>query len=142
MSASLTLGHSNLPKPSDVWGIRHTGLLITGIATGAVGVSLHSRGVLAVSVELASRARGAGSVILGVVVANCSGDSLPIGKPGAMGIRSEYHLIDLATGLSHGGFQSLQAARQHAREEDLIAWDVFRGNEHVERHDPRADRIS
>ena len=64
-------------------------------------------------------------MILGVVVANCSGDSLPIGKPGAMGIRSEYHLIDLATALSHGGFQSLQAARQHAREEDLIGGIFF-----------------
>jgi hypothetical protein len=55
---------------------------------------------------------------------------------------AEYLLIDLATGLSHGGFQSLEAARQHAQEEDLIAWDIFRGNRHVERHDPRADRIS
>jgi len=58
------------------------------------------------------------------------------------GMEAEYHLIDLATGLSHGGFQSLEAARLHAREEDLIAWDIFRGNLHVERHDPRADRIS
>jgi len=59
-----------------------------------------------------------------------------------MGTPTEYHLIDLATGLSLGGFRSLEAARQHAREEDLIAWDIFRGNMHVERHDPRADRIS
>jgi len=58
------------------------------------------------------------------------------------GMGAEYHLIDLATGLSHGGFQSLEAARQHAREEDLMAWDIFRGNLHVERHDPRADRIT
>ena len=57
-------------------------------------------------------------------------------------MRAEYHLIDLATGLSQGGFQSLEAARQHAREEDLMAWDIFRGNLHVERHDPRADRIT
>jgi hypothetical protein len=55
---------------------------------------------------------------------------------------AEYHLIHLATGLSHGGFRSLEAARQYAREEDLIAWDIFRGNLHVERHDPRADRIA
>jgi hypothetical protein len=55
---------------------------------------------------------------------------------------AEYHLIDLATGLSHGGFPSLEAARQYAREEDLIAWDIFRGNLQVERHDPRADRIA
>jgi hypothetical protein len=59
-----------------------------------------------------------------------------------MGNPIEYHLIDLATGLSHGGFQSLEAARQYAREEDLIAWDIFHGNLHVERHDPRVDRLS
>ena len=35
---------------------------------------------------------------------------------------SEYHLIDLATGLSHGGFASLAGARQCAREKDLPAW--------------------
>jgi len=49
---------------------------------------------------------------------------------------TEYHLIDLATGLSHGGFQSLEAARQYAREEGLMAWDIFRGNVRVEYHDP------
>jgi hypothetical protein len=59
-----------------------------------------------------------------------------------MGNPTEYHLIDLATGLSHGGFQSLEAARQYAREEGLIAWDIFHGNLHVERHDPRVDRLS
>jgi hypothetical protein len=32
---------------------------------------------------------------------------------------SEYHLIDLTTGLSHGGFESLTGARQHAREKSL-----------------------
>jgi hypothetical protein len=53
----------------------------------------------------------------------------------------KYHLIDLATGLSCGGFKSLAAARQYAREESMIAWDVFHGNIHVERHDPRNDRI-
>ena len=56
-------------------------------------------------------------------------------------MQAEYHLIDLATGLSHGGFHSLQAARLYAREEVLMAWDIFRGNVHIERHDPRDDRI-
>jgi hypothetical protein len=46
------------------------------------------------------------------------------------------------TGLSCGGFKSLAAARQYAREESAIAWDIFHGNTLVERHDPRADRIS
>jgi len=55
---------------------------------------------------------------------------------------AEYHLIDLASGLSHGGFPALEAARRYAREEALIAWDIFRGNLHIERHDPRADRLS
>ena len=53
---------------------------------------------------------------------------------------AEYHLIDLASGLSHGGFRSPEAARQHARDEALIAWDIFRGSLHVERRDPRAGR--
>ena len=57
-------------------------------------------------------------------------------------MEAEYHLIDLATGLSHGGFRSLEAARQYARDEELIAWDIFRGNVLVERHAPRANRIS
>jgi hypothetical protein len=35
---------------------------------------------------------------------------------------SEYHLINLATGVSHGGFETLSAARQRAREEGLAAW--------------------
>jgi hypothetical protein len=52
-------------------------------------------------------------------------------------MEAEYHLIDLATGLSHGGFRSLEAARQYAREEALVAWDIFCGNMRVERHDPR-----
>jgi len=55
---------------------------------------------------------------------------------------AEYHLIDLASGLSHGGFPSLEAARLHAQEEAVIAWDIFRGNLRIERHDPRADRLS
>ena len=55
-------------------------------------------------------------------------------------MQAQYHLIDLAYGVSHGGFRSLEAARPYAREEDLIAWDVFHGNVHVEYHDPRDDR--
>ena len=55
---------------------------------------------------------------------------------------AEYHLIDLATGLSHGGFKSLAAARQYAREEAIPAWQIFRGNVRIEQHDPReADPI-
>ena len=57
------------------------------------------------------------------------------------GMEAEYHLIDLATGLSHGGFRSLEAARAYARGEALVAWDIFHGNVHIERHDPRTDRI-
>jgi hypothetical protein len=56
-------------------------------------------------------------------------------------MEAEYHLIDLATGLSHGGFRFLEAARVYARKEAMVAWDIFRGNAHVERHDPRTDRI-
>jgi hypothetical protein len=50
---------------------------------------------------------------------------------------SEYHLIDLATGVSHGGFASLAGARQCAREKDLPAWDIFHGDVRIEYHDPR-----
>jgi hypothetical protein len=57
-------------------------------------------------------------------------------------MQAEYHLIDLATGSSQGGFRSLEAARLYAREEALMAWDIFHGNVHIERHDPRDDRIS
>jgi hypothetical protein len=49
----------------------------------------------------------------------------------------EYHLIDLAVGLSQGGFETLAGARQFAREEGLRAWDIFHGNARVEYHDPR-----
>ena len=41
---------------------------------------------------------------------------------------SEYHLIDLATGVSHGGFEALSGARQFAHEKRLPAWDIFHGN--------------
>jgi len=58
---------------------------------------------------------------------------------GSLGMVAEYHLIDLAYGVSHGGFRSLEATRQYAREEGLIAWDIFHGNVRVEHHDPRAD---
>ena len=34
---------------------------------------------------------------------------------------SEYHLIDLAAGVSHGGFETLAGARQCAREKGLPA---------------------
>jgi hypothetical protein len=54
---------------------------------------------------------------------------------------AEYHLMDLAYGVSHGGFRSLEAARQYAREESLTAWDIFHGNARVEYHDPRADQF-
>ena len=47
----------------------------------------------------------------------------------------EYHLIDLV-GISHGGFVSLAAARQFARQEGLPAWDIFHGNDRIEYHDP------
>ena len=50
---------------------------------------------------------------------------------------SEYHLINLATGVSHGGVGTLSAARQCAREKGLPAWDIFHGNVRVEYHDPR-----
>jgi len=41
-----------------------------------------------------------------------------------LGMEAEYHLIDLATGVSYGGFRSLEAARHYAREECLIAWEI------------------
>jgi hypothetical protein len=50
---------------------------------------------------------------------------------------SEYHLINLATGVSHGGFATLAGARQCARERGLPASDIFHGNVRVEYHDPR-----
>ena len=48
----------------------------------------------------------------------------------------EYHLIDLAVGISHGGFESLAGARQFARQEGLPAWDIFHGNDRIEYRDP------
>jgi hypothetical protein len=49
----------------------------------------------------------------------------------------EYHLIDLSTRVSHGGFETLTGARQYAGEKSLLAWDIFHGNVRVEYHDPR-----
>jgi hypothetical protein len=48
----------------------------------------------------------------------------------------EYHLIDIVTGESHGGFISLEAARIAALEASLLAWQIFHGNDRVEHHDP------
>jgi len=48
----------------------------------------------------------------------------------------EYHLVDLAVGVSHGGFETLSGARQFAREECLQAWDIFHGDVRIEYHDP------
>ena len=53
---------------------------------------------------------------------------------------SEYHLIDLSTGVSHGGFETLTGARQCAREKGLAAWDIFHGNVRVEYHDPQTNQ--
>ena len=49
---------------------------------------------------------------------------------------SEYHLIDLSTGVSHGGFETLTGARQCAREKGLADY-IFHGNVRVEYHEPR-----
>jgi hypothetical protein len=47
----------------------------------------------------------------------------------------EYHLIDLAVGISHGGFETLAGGSQFARQEGLPAWDIFHGNDRIEYHD-------
>lgn len=49
---------------------------------------------------------------------------------------TDYHLIDLLTGQSHGGFVSLEAARVEARWERLLAWQIWRDNIKIEHHDP------
>ena len=46
----------------------------------------------------------------------------------------EYHLVDLLTGESFGGFASL-GARDEARVTGLMRWDIFRGTVRIERHD-------
>jgi len=33
---------------------------------------------------------------------------------------------------------SLKAAREAAREEGITAWQIFKGNERIEHHDPNA----
>jgi hypothetical protein len=48
----------------------------------------------------------------------------------------EYHLIDVAEAISKGGFKSLEAARQYAREEGLAGWRVYKGDKLIERHEP------
>jgi hypothetical protein len=54
----------------------------------------------------------------------------------------EYHLVDLLTGESLGGFASLAGARDEARAAGLMRWDIFRGNVRIERHDPGMDDLS
>jgi len=49
---------------------------------------------------------------------------------------TEYHLVDLGTGVSYGGFESLEAARIIARERGLASWQIFHGNARIEHHDP------
>jgi hypothetical protein len=51
----------------------------------------------------------------------------------------EYHLVDLLTGESPGGFVTLAAAREEARAAGLTSWDIFQGNVRIERHDPGVD---
>jgi hypothetical protein len=51
----------------------------------------------------------------------------------------EYHLVDLLTGESLGGFASLAGARDEARASGLMRWDIFCGNVRIERHDPGGD---
>ena len=48
----------------------------------------------------------------------------------------EYHLIDRTTGESHGGFATLNGARQYALEEGLRCWQIFKGWLRIETHDP------
>jgi hypothetical protein len=54
-----------------------------------------------------------------------SASCVEFGKPalvkGGRASRNEYHLIDLGRGLSCGGFNSLAAARQCARKENMVA---------------------
>jgi hypothetical protein len=51
----------------------------------------------------------------------------------------EYHLVDLLTGESLGGFVTLAAAREEARAVGLTSWDIFQANVRIERHDPGVD---
>jgi len=54
----------------------------------------------------------------------------------------EYHLVDLLTGESLGGFASLAGAREEARTAGLMRWDIFRGDVRIERHDPGMEDLS
>ena len=56
-------------------------------------------------------------------------------------MEAEYHLIDLATGLADFGRWNLRARTPAMKPLLLVAWDIFHGNVHVERHGPRTDRI-
>jgi hypothetical protein len=51
----------------------------------------------------------------------------------------EYHLVDLLTGESLGGFVTLAAAREEARAAGLTSWDIFQANVRIARHDPGVD---
>jgi hypothetical protein len=48
----------------------------------------------------------------------------------------EYQLVCLITGESHGGYDSLEDARAAAHLAGLASWDILRGNERIEHHDP------
>jgi hypothetical protein len=48
----------------------------------------------------------------------------------------DYHLLDFGTGISYGGFASLEAARIFARERGLSSWQIFHRNKRIEHHDP------
>lgn len=49
---------------------------------------------------------------------------------------TEYHVIELYSGISHGGFADLLAARTYAHDQNLAGWDIFHGNNRIEQHDP------
>lgn len=51
---------------------------------------------------------------------------------------ADYHLIDLVSAVSRGGFRSLGAARAAARDRGLVAWQIYRGDRRIEHHDPTA----
>lgn len=48
--------------------------------------------------------------------------------------QKEYHVIDVGTGTSHGGFKTLHAARSYIREEEIDCWQIFVGNTLIESH--------
>jgi hypothetical protein len=65
----------------------------------------------------------------------------PTGLLAMLNSPKEYHLVDLLTGESLGGFVSLAGARDEARAASLTRWDIFRGNVRIERHDPGMDDL-